>query len=102
MEKARGGHEIEIAEVTRPQTNEIGLLATFPYPAATFTVRGSAYYHSFGRFLADFENRFPYFRVQNLSLGTLAEAGGDPAAGRAAKDQLLFKMDVVVPIKPNP
>lgn len=102
MEKARGGHEIEIAEVTRPQTNEIGLLANFPYSAATFTVRGSAYYHNFGRFLADFENRFPYFRVQNLSLGTLAEAGGDPAASRAARDQLLFKMDIVVPIKPSP
>lgn len=101
MEKARGGQQIEIDEVTKPQTNDIGVLAAFPYPAATFSVRGSAYYHNFGKFLADFENRYPYFRVQNISLGTLAEAGGDATSGRVAKNQLLFKMDVVVPIKPG-
>ena len=101
MEKARGGHEVEISEVTRPQTNEVGVLASFPYPAATFTVKGAAYYHDFGKFLADFENHFQYFRVQNILLGNLAEAGGDAATTRVGKDKLFFKIDVVVPVKPG-
>lgn len=101
MEKARAGHDVEISEVTRPQTNEVGVLASFPYPAATFTVKGVGYYHDFGKFLADFENRFPYFRVQNISLGNLAEAGGDSANTRVGKDKLFFKVDVVVPVKPG-
>jgi hypothetical protein len=99
LEKARGGHEVEIAEVTRPQTNDIGALPAFPYPAATFTVQGNAYYHDFGKFLAGFENRFPYFRVQNISLGTLADSGPDVVAARVVKDKLLFRMEIVVPIK---
>jgi len=101
MEKARGGHEVEIIEVTRPQTNEIGVLASFPYQAATFAVRGVAYYHDFGKFLADFENRFPYFRVQNISLGSQAEAAVDASTTRVAKDKLYFKIDVVVPVRPG-
>ncbi|HUL51601.1 MAG TPA: hypothetical protein VLU94_03355 [Candidatus Nitrosotalea sp.] len=101
MERARAGHDVEIPDVTRPQTNDIGVLPAFPYPAITFTVRGNADYREFGKFLADFENRFPYFRVQNITLGTMAEGGSDSATSHAGKYQLLFKLDVVAPIKPG-
>lgn len=101
LEKARTGHEVEIVNVTRPSKGEVGMQAQFPYEAAIFTVTGIGHYHDFGKFLADFENKFPYFRVQNLSLGTTAEAGADVAAARIGKDKLVFKMDIVALIKPR-
>jgi Tfp pilus assembly protein PilO len=100
LDRARAGQELEVVEITRPQTNEVGVLPAFPYLAATFTVRGTAHYHDFGKFLADFENKFPYFYTQNLSLGTVPEAGLDAGAGRIVKDKLFFKMDIVALIRP--
>jgi hypothetical protein len=101
MEKARSGHDVEIIDVTRPQTNDVGTLASFPYRAMTFAVKGVAYYHDFGKFLADFENHNPYFRVQNISLANPAEAVGDVVTTRVAKDKLFFKIEVVVLVKPE-
>jgi hypothetical protein len=101
LEKARGGQEVEVSEVTRPQKGEVGVLPQFPYDAAIFTVGGNGHYHDFGKFLADFENKNPYFYVQNLSLRTAAEAGPEIAAARIGKEKLLFKMDIVALIKPT-
>lgn len=93
---AGGGHDVNVIEVTRPVKGDVGLLAQFPFDAALFSVRGSAYFHDFGKFLADFENELPYFRVQNISL----TAGSEGAVG--TEEKLFFKMDVVALIKPNP
>jgi outer membrane murein-binding lipoprotein Lpp len=101
LDNAGAGQKVEIIEQTRPQTNEVGVLAAFPYTATTFTVRGNAHYHDFGKFLADFENKFPYFRAQNLLLGTASEAGLEAATTRLGKDALYFKMDIVALIKPS-
>ena len=79
--KARAGHDVTIIETTRPVKGDVGLLPQFPYQAAIFTVRGSGHYHDLGKFLADFENSFPYFRVQNLSL---APGLGSVVEGRRA------------------
>ena len=97
LEKARGRHDVKIIEVTRPVKGDVGLLAQFPYQAAIFTVRGTGYYHDFGKFLADFENSFPYFRVQNLSLAPGSDA---PAAGTGVEN-LSFRMEIVALIKPG-
>ena len=103
MEKSRAGQEVNIIDVTRPAKGEVGVLAQFPYDAAVFSVRGAAYYHQFGKFLADFENRFPYFRVQNLSLGPGAESatGSDGSAARASDEKLTFRMEIIALIKPT-
>ena len=103
MEKASVGQEIKVIDVTRPGKGDVGLLAQFPYAAVNFTVRGNAYYHDFGKFVADFENRFPYFRVQNLSLtaGSEGTAGADSSGSRAGEEKLSFKMDIVALVKPN-
>ena len=100
--KARVGHEVSIIDVTRPSKGEVGLLAQFPYEAANFSVRGAAYYHDFGKFLADFENQFPYFRVQNLLLGVSGESalGAEPSA-RVGEEKLQFKIDIVTLIRPT-
>ena len=103
MERACVGQEVKIIDVNRPGKGEVGLLAQFPYAAANFTVRGSAYYHDLGKFLADFENRFPYFRVQNISLtaGSEGTAGAESASSRAGEEKLSFKMDIVALVRPN-
>ena len=81
------------------------MLPQFPYEAAIFSVRGTAYYHQFGKFLADFENRFPYFRVQNLILGagsgSESAAGSDATATRTGDEKLNFSMVVIALIKPT-
>jgi Tfp pilus assembly protein PilO len=103
LEKARGGHDVNIIEVARPAKGEVGVLPQFPYQAAIFSVRGTGYYHEFGKFLADFENRFPYFHVQNLSLtgGSEASAGASSSVAQSGEEKLSFKMDIVSLIKPN-
>src|SRR5436309_4971843 len=103
LEKARAGHEVKIIEVTRPVKGEVGLLTQFPYQAAIFTVRGAGHYHDFGKFLADFENSFPYFRVQNLSLapGLDSAAGTDTSTAATGEENLSFRMEIVALIKPD-
>jgi hypothetical protein len=103
MEKARTGHAVNVIDVTRPTKGDVGMLAQFPYDAAIFTVRGSAHYHDFGKFLADFENRFPYFRVQNLLLGPGSEgpADSETSGARSGEEKVIFKLDIITLIKPN-
>ena len=71
------------------------LLPQFPYKQASLTVAGTAFFHDFGQFLADFENHFPYLRVVNLSLEPV------PSLVVADQDKLAFKMDIVFLVKPD-
>ena len=103
FEKARARHDLKIIETTRPVKGEVGLLAQFPYQAAFFTVRGAGHYHDFGKFVADFENSFPYFRVQNLALapGLDSAVGTDPLTAVTGEENLSFRMEIVALIKPG-
>jgi hypothetical protein len=102
LEQARQEFPVDIIDVTRPQVGPAGLLPEFPYRAATFTVSGRSHYHDFGRFLADFENRHPYFRVENVELSRRASAGSDPARSAEGGSELLsFKMDIVTLLRPT-
>jgi len=100
LEKARTKHDVKIIEVTRPVKGEVGLLAQFPYQAAIFTARGAGHYHDFGKFLADFENSFPYFRVQNISLAPGPDSGVGPDTP-TGEENLAFRMEIVALIKPG-
>ncbi len=75
---------------------DMAMLPAFPYKQATITIAGTAYFYDLGRFIADFENQFPYMRIQNLSL--------TPGGGMANTDRekLSFKMDIVALVKPGP
>ena len=103
LDQARASHDVKIIERTRPVKGDVGLLAQFPYQALIFTVRGTGHYHDFGKFLADFENSFPYFRVQNLSLtpGSDSVVGPDTPTAATGVENLSFKMDIVALIKPG-
>ncbi len=73
----------------------VSLLANFPYKQATLTISGTAFFHDLGKFVADFENEFPYVRVLNLSV--------EPVSALVAneREKLAFKMDVAALVKPT-
>jgi hypothetical protein len=86
-------------KVEIPQFSQIGpitemtMLPSFPYKQASMTVAGKAHYHDLGRFLADFENRFPHIRILNLGL--------DVDSTPQESEMLAFRMDIVTLVKPN-
>jgi hypothetical protein len=74
---------------------DVSLLPSFPYKQASMTIGGTAYFSDFGRFMADFENQFPYARVLNLTL--------EPSPGLvpAEHERLSFKIDLAFLVKPS-
>jgi hypothetical protein len=99
MNRFRADRKVEIPQFSREVTTEVGVFPAFPYKAALFNIRGTAHFHDLGKFIADFENTYPYLRVQNLDL--------EPAAQTAATgmqnepEKLSFKMEIVTLINPN-
>ncbi len=89
-------HKVEIPQYSQIDgPKEMTMLPGFPYKQVTLTIAGSAQFHDFGKFIADFENQFPYMRVMNLSL--------EPAANLASpeKERLAFRMEVAALVKPG-
>lgn len=74
-----------------PEISEKGIIGDFPYKWARFHVTGEGHYHDFGKFIANFENNFPYFTIQNLEISVpgLRQAQ-DP-------DMLAYSFDIVTP-----
>jgi len=91
-------YKIDIPQFSREVRGEVGMLPKFPYRAALFHLRGTAHYHDFGRFLADFENSFPYMRIQNIELDP---SGGSNANKISEPEKLAFKMEIVALVNPN-
>ena len=92
--------KVDIPQFSREITSPVGMYPKFPYKAVIFNVRGTAYYHDLGQFLADFENAFPYARVQNLEM---EPAGGSAATATGSPDseKLSFRLEIVTLINPN-
>jgi hypothetical protein len=88
-------YKVEIPQFSQLEVKEMNLLPKFPYKQATLRVGGKARFHDFGKFLADFENNFPYFRVINL------EMEPTPLSGEADKEKLTFSMDIIALVKPG-
>ena len=76
-----------------PMPGEVTMLPNFPYRQVIVAVNGTAYYSDFGRFLADFENRFPYMRIQNWNLEPMG------SASPADAEKLAFRMEIVSLVK---
>ena len=91
IDRFRLPYRVDLPQKSREVIGDAGLLPKFPYRAATFTVRGGAYFHDFGKFLSDFENNFPYMRVQNLEL----EASSLTSTSSDEREKLSFKMEIV-------
>src|SRR5437867_5231808 len=97
LNKFRADRKVDIPQFSREVPTEVGVLPKFPYRAALFNVRGTAYFHDFGKFIADFENAFPFIRIQNLELEAAASSSatstGDP-------EKLAFRMEIVTLVNP--
>jgi len=86
-------HGVETPQINREVVGDMNLLPEFPYRQATYSVRGTGYYEELGRFISDFENRFPYFRLLNLEVD--ADGGASPDG-----EKITFRVDVSTLIKP--
>jgi Tfp pilus assembly protein PilO len=96
--KENGDYKLDIPQFSREVQTDVGMLAKFPYRAAVFHLRGTAYYHDFGRFIADFENAFPYIRIQNIELDPVASANANSVE---EPEKLAFRMEIVTLVNPN-
>ena len=89
-------YRVEIPQIGQPTPpGDVNLLPNFPYKQVTLRVGGTAYYHDFGNFIADFENQFPQIRVANLSLESA------PSVGPGEKEKLAFSLDIIALVKPS-
>ncbi len=82
----------QFSQVDGPK--DMSMLPSFPYKQATMTVSGTAQFYDFGRFIADFENEFPYIRVLNLTLEPVS------AVVSSDRERLSFKLEVAALVKP--
>ena len=86
---------ITVADFPRETPSDVGLLPKFPYKAVIFPIKGTGFYHDIGKFLADFENSFPYMRIQNLELAPAGKSDRDDA------EKLTIKFEIVALVKPT-
>ena len=90
----KAGYKIEIPQFSQIDgPKDVSLLPSFPYKQASLMVAGTASFHEFGRFVADFENQFPFIRVLNISL--------EPAMAAADREKLSFRMEIAALVKPG-
>jgi hypothetical protein len=73
----------------------VNLLPKFPYKQVTISIAGTARYYDIGRFVSDFENRFPTSRVLNIDLSPAS------ASGPEDQEKLSFRMDIVSLVRPG-
>ena len=84
-------YRVDIPDIGHPVVGPVDLLPDFPFKQVKFTITGTAYYHDLGKFIADFENKFPHIRVVNLQL--------QPADNTGTSEKLSFKMDIIELVK---
>lgn len=82
---------INIDTYSQPSFTESGFLQKFPYKWVTFHLKGNGYYHDWGIFFRDFENSFPYFRIENPSFSANIGPG-------IAPEKLSVEFDLVAPV----
>jgi hypothetical protein len=93
---AKQGYKVDVPQispVTAPA--DVELLPAFPYKQTRFTISGTAHYHDFGRFLADFENQYPHVRVLDLNM----EVNPSPTAEE--QETISFRVEISALVKPN-
>jgi len=100
VNKFREDRKVEIPQFSREVRTDVAMFPKFPYKAAVFTVRGTAFFHDLGRFVADFENAFPNTYLQNIEMEPASNTSASGASG-GHPELLTFKMEIVTLINPN-
>jgi Tfp pilus assembly protein PilO len=105
-----------LADLKQPEPADAALLPKFPYKALTFGVRTNGRYHDIGRFISDFENAFPYMRIERIRLqpdtgtrlarprsvpGALGQPVAEPEPVAGASEKLLGDILIVTFIRPS-
>lgn len=97
-------NSLTLLDLPQPSTNSPGVLPKMPYTAQVFDLAATGYYHDFGKFLADFENDFPYMRVElyriDPDLGFRSGGGNEGEASLSHTNQLKFRFRVFALQKP--
>lgn len=97
LRRFKTNYRVELSQFSPvSEPTDVNLLPNFPYKQISSTVVGVAHFHDFGRFLADFENRFPHIRVLNLNL----EVNGNSPSGEG--EMLTFRMEIATLVKIDP
>jgi Tfp pilus assembly protein PilO len=91
IRRFKAAYHVDIPNIGQPAQGECELIAGFPYRQIRFSLNGTGYYHDLGKFVSEFENKFPHCRVLNLQ--------ADPAGNGSEK--LNFHMDIIALVKPN-
>ena len=91
----KGKYKVDISVIGQLTPGVVDLLPHFPYKQQLkVTVGGTAYYHDFGKFIADFENTFPHARIANLTLEPVGGTGDN-------SEKLAFRMDIIAVVNPT-
>jgi Tfp pilus assembly protein PilO len=94
IRRFKTGYHVEIPDIGQPVLGDVDVLANFPYKQIRISVMGSGYYHDIGKFICDLENKFPHFRVVNLTL--------DPANSTdPSSEKLSFHFEIIALVKSN-
>ena len=81
-------YKVDVPDIGQPSEDDMDLLPRFPYKQLTFNVRGTGYYHDIGKFIADFENKYPHMRIVNLQMTPAGDG-----------EKLSFSMNIVALVK---
>jgi hypothetical protein len=95
-----------IMDITpQPEFIEAGLVPNFPFKAASFGLRLNGRFHDVGRFIANLENEFPYFRIQNIKMVPQkapfpgVASPKQPVIGSGTTDSIIVELRVVTLIR---
>lgn len=95
LRKFKSNYPVDIPQYGSGSVGTMKLFPGFPYQEVSVTIAGTGFYHDVGRFLADFENQYPYARLSNLELEPASvQSPGD-------KEKLSFKVGISMLIRPN-
>ncbi|MEK7393173.1 MAG: hypothetical protein AAB214_11475 [Fibrobacterota bacterium] len=97
--RTQAPYKVEIPNFPSPIVGDMAMIPDFPYKSATYRVTGTAHYHDLGKFLAEFENYFPYLRVMNLNIGPEGVGGTSTSEGDS-QEKLAFNFEVAALVRP--
>jgi len=96
--RAQAPYKVEIPNFPFRGQGDMTMIPDFPYKAASYTFSGTACYHDLGKYLADWENQFPYMRV--LSLEMVPDDPGGVTSTGDEREKLAFNFEVSALVKP--
>ena len=100
--RSQAPYKVEIPNFPFRGHGDMSMIPEFPYKAAAYSFSGVAYFHDLGKYLADWENQYPYMRV--LSLEMTPEDSGSASASASAsggeREKLAFSFEVSALVKP--